>query len=262
MKATNNRIPISSDMSAEVMFLSDSTCCVCNERGKVVQIHHIDENPNNNTFQNLAVLCLQCHNDTQINGGFGRKLTADLVSKYRNDWQKRVKYRRDESDSIAISKSAKISEVLTKKESVLYLDERSNAILEYVNFLPTLRKELKQVAKLGWDTGTTSKMVDASYHYIDSLQGILFTLSKFYPQDTFDSDSHKFFSEYIASSFKWHRAHMEPDGPGTGGTIINVQCCNNVIGDIEKMIHDISFSLVGFDDRFNWKEWPKLWNTI
>jgi hypothetical protein len=26
------------------------------------------------------------------------------------------------------------------------------------------------------------------------------------------------------------------------------------------MIADMAQSLVGYDDQFNWREWPKLWN--
>jgi 5-methylcytosine-specific restriction endonuclease McrA len=63
-----HRTPIPDDLAAEVLFVADRTCCVCQERGKAIQIHHIDENPSNNTFENLAVLCPQCHNDTQLVG--------------------------------------------------------------------------------------------------------------------------------------------------------------------------------------------------
>jgi len=57
---TKVRTPIPSDLAAEVLFASDNTCCVCRERGKRIQIHHIDESPSNNVFENLAVLCLEC----------------------------------------------------------------------------------------------------------------------------------------------------------------------------------------------------------
>ena len=98
------RTPISPDLSAQILFASDRTCCVCNIRGKRVQIHHIDEDPSNNTFQNLSVLCFDCHDETQIRGGFGKHLTAPVVNKYRDDWLVRVKQRREKADSFAISK--------------------------------------------------------------------------------------------------------------------------------------------------------------
>jgi hypothetical protein len=51
-----------------------------------VQIHHIDDDPSNNEIRNLAPLCFDCHSETQIKGGFGRKLDADQVYLYRDDW--------------------------------------------------------------------------------------------------------------------------------------------------------------------------------
>ncbi len=51
-----------------------------------MHIHHLDEEPSNNAIENLAVLCLLCHDDTQIRGGFTRKLNAGLVRNYRDAW--------------------------------------------------------------------------------------------------------------------------------------------------------------------------------
>jgi hypothetical protein len=59
---------------------------VCRTKGKPVQIHHVDENPSNNLSSNLSTLCFDCHRETQIRGGFDRKLDADQVILYRNDW--------------------------------------------------------------------------------------------------------------------------------------------------------------------------------
>jgi hypothetical protein len=83
------------DIAAQVMFDSDRTCCVCRETRKEVQIHHIDEDPSNNSPENLAVLCFEHHDETQRKGGFGRKLDATQVRLYRADWHKRVAQRRD-----------------------------------------------------------------------------------------------------------------------------------------------------------------------
>lgn len=88
------RQPIPSAVSARVLFLSDRTCCVCRTPGKPVQIHHLDKNPGNNHTGNLAVLCFDCHRETQIKGGFGRKLDSEQVALYRGDWHALVAARR------------------------------------------------------------------------------------------------------------------------------------------------------------------------
>ena len=63
---------------------------MCREKGKPTQIHHINDDPSDNLFENLAVLCLDCHNETQIKGGFARKLDSDQVVLFRDDWLTRV----------------------------------------------------------------------------------------------------------------------------------------------------------------------------
>ena len=64
-RMAKDRVPIPPEIAAELLFASDHTCCVCRDRGRAVQIHHIDEDPANNTEENLSVLCLLCHDDTQ-----------------------------------------------------------------------------------------------------------------------------------------------------------------------------------------------------
>ena len=36
-------------------------------------------------------------------------------------------------------------------------------------------------------------------------------------------------------------------------------CCGNVQADVEKMVEDMVMSIVGYDDRFDWKGWPIRW---
>ena len=62
--------------------------------GKPVQLHHIDEDPSNHDINDLAVLCLDCHNLTQLIGGFSRKLDAEQVTLYREDWVRAVARKR------------------------------------------------------------------------------------------------------------------------------------------------------------------------
>src|SRR5262249_34062493 len=75
----NLRTPVPTEISTEVLFAQGHTCCVCREPGKAVQLHHIDENPTNHSPENLAVLCLEDHERTQLRGGFGKKLLAPEV---------------------------------------------------------------------------------------------------------------------------------------------------------------------------------------
>jgi 5-methylcytosine-specific restriction endonuclease McrA len=57
------RTPIPDESAAEVMFLSDRTCCVCRDPKRKTEIHHIDGDPTNNMLDNLAVICKDCHSD-------------------------------------------------------------------------------------------------------------------------------------------------------------------------------------------------------
>jgi hypothetical protein len=88
------RVPVPPDTDAEMLYASDNTCCVCREPRRSLQVHHIDDDPSNNNVTNLAVLCLDCHDKTQIHGGFGKKLTARVVIRCRNEWLKAVAARR------------------------------------------------------------------------------------------------------------------------------------------------------------------------
>ena len=83
MTKLRTQIPV--EVAAEILFACDSTCCVCGERGKAIQIHHLDEDPSNHRIGNLSVMCLECHDQTQARGGFGRKLTKEVVTKYRDE---------------------------------------------------------------------------------------------------------------------------------------------------------------------------------
>lgn len=100
MRAKKQRDPIPPEMAAKILFMSDRTCCVCRVQGKPVQIHHLDENPKHNEIRNLSVLCFDCHHETQVRGGFVRRLNADQVVLYRDDWHMIVASKRVESQAI------------------------------------------------------------------------------------------------------------------------------------------------------------------
>ncbi len=81
------------DLAQKVEFASDRTCCICRIPGRPIQIAHIDDNPANNDFDNLAVLCLECHDEAHRKGGLGRNLTSGVVKLYNQSWRELVRIR-------------------------------------------------------------------------------------------------------------------------------------------------------------------------
>lgn len=253
------RITIPPDTSAEILFASDRTCCVCRVRGKRIQVHHIDDDPSNNALENLSVLCLACHDETQLRGGFGKHLTAPVVMKYRNEWLHRVTQRRDDADQFAVSKMV-VGIAMEKPQEKETLPRGS--LYAYLDSIPEIRKALEAKAQPEWDSGVTARMNQASYDYIDGLQGVLVGLAKYFSPNAFDGEEpHEFFSEIISSRFRWHRVHAEPEGPGTGGTIVRTICGGSVLADVESMIVDMVLSLIDDSDEYSWKHWKRQWEN-
>jgi len=248
-----SRIPIPTKVASEVLFNADRTCCVCNIPGKAVQIHHIDEVPSNNDEDNLCVLCLQCHDETQTRGGFSNK--------YRVDWAARVKTRRAKADAIALSQvSSDVRQVLG---SSIDRDVPSDDIkLAYVESLPALRDRLIIKAQPEWDSGITAKVVQSTYQYVEDMKAILVQLANMYSTRCFDGRTpQQFVSDSVSERYAWHRAISQPDGPGSGGSIVNITIGGRVRSDLEKMVEEMAMEIVGYDDRFEWRKWAALWNV-
>lgn len=88
-----NRVPIPDALAAEVMFASDRTCCVCRNPARKTEIHHIDSDPSNNAFNNLAVVCKDCQSDAHTIHSFARNLTPQAVLLYNESWRQLVSTR-------------------------------------------------------------------------------------------------------------------------------------------------------------------------
>lgn len=260
MKAKKNRIPISSELSAKILFESDRTCCVCRDRSKHVQIHHIDENPSNNAIQNLSVLCFECHNDTQLSGGFGKKLKAVDVITYRDDWLDRVEKRRSDADKLATSIMAGESDSGTVNihfESIYELEGLS----EYVVNLPSILVAARKLAQPQIDIGTTFDMVEGTFKIVDIVVQILVRLASWFPENHFDEKSaDEYFSELVSQRIAWNRALAEPLGEGTGGTIVKVGTAFGVLSDMEDAVAEMVSALFLGQEGFN-EEALKQWNV-
>ena len=52
---------------------TDDTCAICGIRGRqILTIHHIDGNSTNNTYDNMIILCHNCHHSYHQNKGLSR----------------------------------------------------------------------------------------------------------------------------------------------------------------------------------------------
>lgn len=72
----------------QVLYQSDYKCCVCNKKSG--QIHHIDGDNSNNSFDNLTFLCLNCHADAELKSTMLKRLTPTAIKLYRDDHYVRV----------------------------------------------------------------------------------------------------------------------------------------------------------------------------
>ena len=259
------RVPPPEVIRTKVVYASDSTCCVCEELGigKNVQIHHIDGNRNNHTFDNLAVLCLECHNKTQVKGGFTQHLTASVVIEYRNNWIDRVCSRRKAFDEMTASLSDRRG--LSSSNSPEYEKPKSPHLV-FIDSLPERKQTLSAQVSKKMDSGWFSTMARGCYDYIDSSVAILVALSSYYSTSPFGNQSpEKYFSKIVSSRCQWHRAIAEPEGPGTCGQMASFIVASSVQADVEKMVEDMVYAFVlGKGDigvSFDFPSWLKRWRS-
>jgi hypothetical protein len=91
------RIKIPQGIADDVMFEADNICCVCHKPGLEVQIHHIDENPSNNSPENLIVLCLEDHAKISAKKGMGKGMSPGVLKKRKAEWCESVRGRKEQS---------------------------------------------------------------------------------------------------------------------------------------------------------------------
>lgn len=256
------REQIPRETAAQLYYLSDRTCCVCCDRDRPTQIHHIDEDPSNNDIENLAVLCLQCHDQTQIKGGFGRKLDEAHVKLARQEWHVRVKKRRDVADEIAAGRQS-LGSVWKQTEKGGAVLMKPAGLVSYMHMLPAIRGEIYKRSRQKWDSGRSGEMRSGNRDVIDVMIQVLIALARFYPEKHFGNSAEIYMNEMVAMRYSWHRAHLEPEGVGTGGSMVSVMVGGKVIGDVERMVCDMVFSLVelGEVDEFDYGSWLREWTT-
>lgn len=116
MSAAKKRIPIPQKTEAKVMFSSDRLCCVDRKRG--VHIHHIDSDPSNNDFNNLVLLCFDCHDEATKTGSLSKKLQPQTI----------LEYRTHHYNVISQARNSELVQITGKHTDPTYIDHLNIAI--------------------------------------------------------------------------------------------------------------------------------------
>lgn len=259
--AKKSRIAIDNETAAEVLFLAARICCVCRQPGKRLQLHHIDEDPSNNEVSNLAALCFDCHDDTQVRGGVGRRLDAAQVRRFRKDHHARIESQRAAVPAAVVdsSTSAERADASEWKR----IPPSRVGLRHYIESLPRTRWQAYNAVGEALQ-GSEADMLSGTYRVVHSLEGILNALASFYSTEVFDrEDPRDFISEMIAERFRWHTAIGEPDGLGSLGSLARTLRVGSVLLDLERMVEQMVYCLAESlnDDTqpFIWHEWHARW---
>ena len=161
--------------------------------------------------------------------------------------------------SEAIQRLDKPKEEAPRAYAQRYLEYPSH--YRFIRSLPKLRIVVQENAQEGWDTGVTSDMREASYDVIDFLEYAWLRLAQFYPDKHWDGKTaEEYIRSYIQDRFSFHWSKHEPDGPGTGGTIVGVLTGSDVIDDLEGLVGDTVTALLGYNEDFDLDQWRKEWD--
>lgn len=88
------RIKIPQPTVDRLMFNADHTCCICKQKGRAIQINHIDGDPSNNDYDNLIVLCLEHHETVSRKSRMGKGYSVGELKSYKRHWEYEVRKNR------------------------------------------------------------------------------------------------------------------------------------------------------------------------
>jgi hypothetical protein len=255
------RVPIPIAVSAQVLFAHDRTCCVCNQPGLAIQIHHIDDDPSNNDADNLAVLCLQHHEETQVRGGFGKKLKVDDVRVYRADWVARVAKRKEEADKLVIARLSQAP--TTELDEGVWRRPPLEALVSTIQTLPLIYEDIYNRADPFLSSIGRGDMLHGVAIVTDVLAGSWVRLAGWLPPRHFGSmTAQEYISAFIADCNHKNLSIYEPEGPGSGGREAAIYALGDTMNDVENLILNLIRKFAPMLDDFSYNEWEARWRAV
>lgn len=261
------RKKLSSAEAAAILVASDGTCCVCQDERRKVVIHHLDENPANNSPGNLAVLCSYCHSEIHTSGGHFRKLDSQQVKLYRAIWLKTVKKRRREKsrDPLAPERFLVEYTVSDKDHEDPHLRPTLEHLGTYIAHLPAKLKQATREAQSLFDTGATFMMAQGISHEIqllmDALAFLLYQVRPFhFPKG--ETEAEKYVTRQYAQWSKWHDILIHPDGGAAAGSMARIDLMDLGARELGRRIADLVTSHDYFDYVVNKRAWLVAWREV
>jgi hypothetical protein len=215
------------------MYSHDRMCCVCEVFGLGVQIHHIDEDPTNHNPDNLAVLCLQHHEETQVRGGFGRKLVADDVRHARDELVLKVSVRRQRAEE------ARLRAMVGGPRESPSLSSLDPELAAYVERLPAILRAARDLADDQWG-GSTYDQLEAAAAVFQVVREAWLKLAGFFPAGHFGDDADAYFQQALDARRAWHQRFT-----GSSGTIWPLILSRQVLNEAQRMVGDTVLGLAG-----------------
>ncbi|NQY44145.1 MAG: hypothetical protein HRT87_12480 [Legionellales bacterium] len=134
--------------------------------------------------------------------------------------------------------------------------------MKFIELLPKARSEVYEKSQVKWDTGVTSKMREGNYDLIDFLSNSWLTLSNFYPPKNFGGiDSEEYIKNYTKERFDYHWSKHTSSGKFDGGNMVIVIIGGDVSSDLERLVDDLVYALLMYEDKFNYMKWSKKWKV-
>ncbi len=119
-----SRPPIPDETVNQLMACCGHRCCLDHEEfsNSPLDIHHLDENPNNNEFDNLMPICKNCHHGKIHNtASFSRKYTSEELKLIKDDWYRRIDEQRKEKAKLAlIEDDLRVESENSSKDKLLF----------------------------------------------------------------------------------------------------------------------------------------------
>lgn len=133
MKPKRKKIP--PQLKEILLNKNAGVCCVCKSRGLGINFHHIDENPSNNTLDNIAVLCVKDHDIHHRPSAYSlnhRELKAEEIKSFKFEWESFISETQKDSPNVLAVINAYGSNESIIGMRFLFQTENSKIVLQRI----------------------------------------------------------------------------------------------------------------------------------